>query len=238
MRHQVAGYKLGRTKSARIALRRNLIKRLFTHERIQTTKAKAAAKREEIGRKLVEARARVAELTSAHPAAEQRDREARGLALAEGKPAPSSEAKKIEREREEARSLVQDLDAAAVVVQRQFQEVLDANRESWLQVQERAIEQARNGVLSALAAFEQAVGRLEEERGLRAWLEPVPAEGAVDPHGGRLTHSGALAAAVDQVRSAVAGLAAGEESRRPEPGREPSWVEKRVAAKAKPGWGG
>ena len=47
MRHQVAGYKLGRTKSARIALRRNLIKQLFTHERIQTTKAKAAAIRGE-----------------------------------------------------------------------------------------------------------------------------------------------------------------------------------------------
>ncbi len=43
MRHQVAGYRLGRTKSARIALRRNLIKQFFTHERIQTTKAKAAA---------------------------------------------------------------------------------------------------------------------------------------------------------------------------------------------------
>ncbi len=47
MRHQVAGYKLGRSKSARIALRRNLIKQLFTHERIQTTKAKAAAIRGE-----------------------------------------------------------------------------------------------------------------------------------------------------------------------------------------------
>lgn len=43
MRHSVAGYKLGRTTSSRIALRRNLIKQLFTHERIQTTKAKAAA---------------------------------------------------------------------------------------------------------------------------------------------------------------------------------------------------
>ena len=43
MRHTVAGYKLGRTKGARIALRRNLIKQFFTHERIQTTKAKAAA---------------------------------------------------------------------------------------------------------------------------------------------------------------------------------------------------
>ena len=43
MRHSVAGYRLGRTTSSRIALRRNLIKQLFTHERIQTTKAKAAA---------------------------------------------------------------------------------------------------------------------------------------------------------------------------------------------------
>jgi hypothetical protein len=199
---------------------------------------KGAAKREEIGRKLATARARVAELTSAHPAAEQRDREARGLALAEGKPAPSSEAEKIARDLEEARSLVQDLDAAAAVVQRQFQEVLNSNRDAWVQSQERAIEQARNGVLSALAEFEPAVEKLEDERGLLAWLEPVPAEGAVDPYGGRLTHSGALAAAVDQVRSAVTGLATGEESRRPHPEREPSWVEKRLAAKAKPGWGG
>jgi hypothetical protein len=199
---------------------------------------KAAAKREEIERKLVAARARVAELQSAHPAAEQRDREARGLALAEGKPAPPSGAKRIERELEEARSLVQDLDAAVVVVQRQFQEVLDASRDSWLQTQERAIGQAGNSVLAALAALEEAVAKLEDERGLLAWIEPVPVEGSVDPYGGRLTHSGALAAAVDQVRSAVAGLAAGEESRRPEPGREPSWVEKRLAAKAKPGWGG
>lgn len=43
MRHSIAGYRLGRTKGARIALRRNLIKQFFTHERIKTTKAKAAA---------------------------------------------------------------------------------------------------------------------------------------------------------------------------------------------------
>lgn len=43
MRHQIAGYRLGRTTSSRIALRRNLIKQFFTHERIHTTKAKAAA---------------------------------------------------------------------------------------------------------------------------------------------------------------------------------------------------
>ena len=47
MRHNVAGYKLDRTKGARIALRRNLIKQFFTHERIRTTKAKAAAIRGE-----------------------------------------------------------------------------------------------------------------------------------------------------------------------------------------------
>ncbi len=47
MRHNVAGYKLGRTKSARIALRRNLIKQFFIHERIRTTQAKAASIRGE-----------------------------------------------------------------------------------------------------------------------------------------------------------------------------------------------
>ncbi len=50
MRHQVAGYKLGRTKGARIALRRNLIKQLFEHERITTTRAKAEAIRGEAER--------------------------------------------------------------------------------------------------------------------------------------------------------------------------------------------
>ena len=56
MRHQVAGYKLNRTSSGRIALRRILIKQLFTHERIQTTKAKAAAIRGEAERMITIAR--------------------------------------------------------------------------------------------------------------------------------------------------------------------------------------
>lgn len=56
MRHSVAGYRLGRTKSSRIALRRNLIKQLFTHERIQTTKAKAAAIRGDAERLITLAR--------------------------------------------------------------------------------------------------------------------------------------------------------------------------------------
>jgi large subunit ribosomal protein L17 len=50
MRHQVSGYRLNRSKGARIALRRNLIKQLFIHERIKTTKAKAAAIRGEAER--------------------------------------------------------------------------------------------------------------------------------------------------------------------------------------------
>jgi large subunit ribosomal protein L17 len=43
MRHQVAGKKLSRGKDERNALRRNLIKELFDHERIKTTHAKALA---------------------------------------------------------------------------------------------------------------------------------------------------------------------------------------------------
>lgn len=45
MRHRVAGIKLGRRKDQRVALRRNLIKQLFEHERIHTTRAKAEAVR-------------------------------------------------------------------------------------------------------------------------------------------------------------------------------------------------
>jgi large subunit ribosomal protein L17 len=43
MRHRVAGKKLGRQKDERAALRRILIKQLFEHERIRTTRAKAEA---------------------------------------------------------------------------------------------------------------------------------------------------------------------------------------------------
>lgn len=45
MRHHVAGYKLGRSKDQRKALRRVLIKQLFENNRIKTTKAKAKAMR-------------------------------------------------------------------------------------------------------------------------------------------------------------------------------------------------
>ena len=56
MRHSVSGYRLGRTSGARLALRRNLIKQFFTHERIQTTKAKAYAIRGEAERLITIAR--------------------------------------------------------------------------------------------------------------------------------------------------------------------------------------
>lgn len=41
MRHQLAGFKLGRKKDARLGLRRTMVKQLLDHERIQTTHAKA-----------------------------------------------------------------------------------------------------------------------------------------------------------------------------------------------------
>jgi large subunit ribosomal protein L17 len=45
MRHKVAGKRLSRGKDERIALRKTLIKQLFEHERIRTTRAKAEAVR-------------------------------------------------------------------------------------------------------------------------------------------------------------------------------------------------
>ena len=43
MRHKVAGKRLNRRASSRRGLRLNLIKQLFEHERIRTTRAKAEA---------------------------------------------------------------------------------------------------------------------------------------------------------------------------------------------------
>ena len=45
MRHRIAGHKLNGGKDEQEALRRNLIKQLFEHERIRTTRAKARAVR-------------------------------------------------------------------------------------------------------------------------------------------------------------------------------------------------
>ncbi|HZD58305.1 MAG TPA: 50S ribosomal protein L17 [Anaerolineales bacterium] len=43
MRHKVAGYKIGRSKDVRAALRRTMMRQLITHERIRTTRTKAEA---------------------------------------------------------------------------------------------------------------------------------------------------------------------------------------------------
>jgi large subunit ribosomal protein L17 len=56
MRHKVAGKRLGRSTGHRKALRRNLIKDLFRHERIRTTLAKAQAIRSEAERIITRAK--------------------------------------------------------------------------------------------------------------------------------------------------------------------------------------
>jgi large subunit ribosomal protein L17 len=56
MRHQVAGYKLSRSKDERNALRRTLINQLFEHERIRTTRTKAQAIRGDAERLITLAR--------------------------------------------------------------------------------------------------------------------------------------------------------------------------------------
>lgn len=56
MRHQVAGYKLGRSTDQRKALRKTLINQLFEHERIRTTRTKAMAIRGDAERLITLAR--------------------------------------------------------------------------------------------------------------------------------------------------------------------------------------
>jgi large subunit ribosomal protein L17 len=56
MRHNVAGYKLGRSKGQRISLRKTMINQLFEHERIRTTAAKAKSIRGDAERLITLAR--------------------------------------------------------------------------------------------------------------------------------------------------------------------------------------
>jgi len=56
MRHRVSGYRLGRSRGHRTALRRTLVTQLFRHERIRTTRAKAAAVRDEAERLITRAK--------------------------------------------------------------------------------------------------------------------------------------------------------------------------------------
>jgi len=75
MRHRVSGYKLGRSGGHRTAMRRTLVTEFFRHERIKTTKAKAAAIRDQAERLITRAKAGVA-------AGESRAVSARRLAAA------------------------------------------------------------------------------------------------------------------------------------------------------------
>ena len=75
MRHRVSGYKLGRSRGHRTAMRRTLVTEFFRHERIKTTRTKAAAIRDEAERLITRAKAGVA-------AGESRAVSARRLAAA------------------------------------------------------------------------------------------------------------------------------------------------------------
>jgi large subunit ribosomal protein L17 len=75
MRHRVSGYKLGRSRGQRTAMRRTMVTQFFRHERIKTTKAKAAAIRDEAERLITHAKVGVA-------AGESRAISARRLAAA------------------------------------------------------------------------------------------------------------------------------------------------------------
>lgn len=56
MRHRLVGKKLNRSSGHRKALLRNLVKELYRHERIKTTRAKAQATRREAERLITKAK--------------------------------------------------------------------------------------------------------------------------------------------------------------------------------------
>jgi hypothetical protein len=194
-------------------------------------------RREQIQRQLIEARQRSGQLHRALPHAERRDRERRGRAVAEGKSRPQLEAPQIASELEDIQQRVQDLEAAAAVVDQDLQRLRRDNRDSWSERQAGKLEQAKGDVFAAASELEAKVSAFEDELALLAWASSPVDQQSVDPAGGRLTHTGTIAAALDQVRAAVTGLAVGQDKPAPPPQREPTWVEKRLAARSKPGWG-
>ena len=60
MRHNITGRRLGRDAAHRKALFRNLIKQLYTHERIVTTEAKARAVRSDAEKIITKAKRGIA----------------------------------------------------------------------------------------------------------------------------------------------------------------------------------
>jgi hypothetical protein len=189
-------------------------------------------RRDKIGNLLAEARRRSGELHAELPQAEQRDREARGRATAEGRSKPQLEAPQIASELEDVQQRVEDLQAAATVVEQDLQTLRRDKRDPWSERQAGRVEQAKRAVFTAAGELEQAVSTLEDENALRAWITEPVGQGSVDPAGGRVTYAGAIAAALDQVRAAVDGIAAGEAAPTPAPpqGRKLLPIER-------PGWG-
>jgi hypothetical protein len=156
--------------------------------------AKALDRRDKIQRRLVEARHRSGELHAALPAAERRDREARGHAVAEGRSRPQLEAPQIISEREDLQQQIDDLQAAAEVVDRELLELRERSRENWRASCDRTVERAKAAVLKAGQELEAAVSAFEDEIALRDWAHAPVDQGSTDPMGGRLTHTGVLTA--------------------------------------------
>jgi hypothetical protein len=198
--------------------------------------AKLTARRDKISVQLWEARARAAELSAQLPAAKERDRQARGRALADATEPPASEADRISRELEDAQRLAADLEAAGEVLAAELRDLREAHREQWAPEQAQVVANAREQLLRSCERLEEDAQALEDATALHAWA--VRDEIAtVDPFGGRLTNTGALREAIGQLRAAVQGLAAGETNRPVPPQPEPSWLQRRLAAKANTGWG-
>ena len=199
--------------------------------------ANTLERRDRIDRDLRDAREQAGLLTAALPAAERNDRAARGRALADGTPPPKQGKKqRLAAELAATRQRADDLEAASELIAAELLQLRQTRQEDWAGSQTEAVARARAAVLEATGKLESAVAALEDELALRSWIEAPTGETAPDPHGGRLTHTGTLTTALDQVRAAVDGLAAGETTAEP-PRREPVPLTKRLLTKAKPGWG-
>ena len=135
----------------------------------------ASEKIERLTSERAECLAHVEQLRAAVPAAEQRDREEYGRALAAGKRKPEhSEADEARRRLRDEEEKVAAYDAAVAGARTELAGAVEKHRAGWSADQQRAVGAARKRYAATIEGLVRDREQLIRERGLQLWLEGSP----------------------------------------------------------------
>jgi hypothetical protein len=132
--------------------------------------AKAVEKRNRLGRELTDTNGRLVALRGELPQAEQADREAFAVAIAEGKPEPNRKAKQIDANIAAAERRSEALQTAVQQAESELQKLCEQNRPGWYRDTLAAIGRAHRIYQEAIDAVAQAREGLADEVALADWI--------------------------------------------------------------------